>query len=78
MGHAADDSRGCCFEVGQADPSVTRTVWAELGPPDEGEVLFQVGKFAFSANNVTYALLGEALRYWDIFPAEPGWGRIPV
>ena len=78
MGHPADVSRGRCFEVGQAEPSVTRTVEAELGPPAEGEVLFAVEKFAFSANNVTYALLGEALRYWDLFPAEPGWGRIPV
>ena len=41
-------------------------------------MLFEVEKFAFSANNVTYALLGKALRYWDIFPAEPDWGRIPV
>jgi len=78
MGHPADLSRGCCFEVGQADLSVTRMVEAGPGPPDGGEVLFEVEKFAFSANNVTYALLGEALRYWDIFPAEPGWGRIPV
>ena len=78
MGHSADVSRGCCFEVGQADLSVTRLVEAGLGPPGEGEVLFAIEKFAFSANNVTYALLGEALRYWDIFPAEPGWGRVPV
>ena len=78
MGHAADVSRGRCFEVGQAEPSVTRMVQAELGLPAEGEVLFEVEKFAFSANNVTYALLGQALRYWDLFPAEPGWGRIPV
>jgi Protein of unknown function (DUF2855) len=78
MARAADITQGCRFEVGQADLSVTRLVRAELGPPDEGAVLFEVEKFAFSANNVTYALLGEALRYWDIFPAEPGWGRIPV
>lgn len=67
-----------CFEVGRADLSVTRVTEAELGPPGPGEVLFEVERFGFSANNVTYALLGEALRYWDLFPAEPGWGRIPV
>lgn len=78
MGHPADVSRGRCFEVGQAEPSVTRMAEAESGPLAEGEVLFEVEKFAFSANNVTYALLGQALRYWDLFPAEPGWGRIPV
>ncbi|GAA5149907.1 DUF2855 family protein [Pseudonocardia eucalypti] len=38
-----------------------------------------VERFGVSANNVTYALLGETLRYWDFFPAsEDGWGRIPA
>jgi Protein of unknown function (DUF2855) len=47
-------------------------------PPGEGEVLFAVERFGLSANNVTYAALGDALRYWDLFPAGPGWGRVPV
>jgi hypothetical protein len=68
----------CCLEVSRADLSVTRVTRAEVGPPPPGEVLFEVERFGFSANNVTYALLGDALRYWDLFPAEPGWGRIPV
>jgi hypothetical protein len=66
------------FEVGRADLSVTRVTASELGPPRPGEALFAVERFGFSANNVTYALLGDDLRYWDLFPAEPGWGRIPV
>jgi len=67
-----------CFEVGRADLNLTRVTGAGLGPPQPGEALFEVERFGFSANNVTYALLGEALRYWDLFPAAPGWGRIPV
>src|SRR6516165_3573916 len=67
-----------CFEVGRADLSSTRVTGAGLGPPGPGEALFEVERFGFSANNVTYALPGEALHYWDLFPAEPGWGRIPV
>ena len=78
MGQAGEANSGRWFEVGRADLSITRVVEAELGPADDGEVLFEVEKFTFSANNVTYALLGEALRYWDIFPAGPGWGQIPV
>jgi Protein of unknown function (DUF2855) len=66
------------FEVGRADLNVTRVTGAELDPPRPGEVLFEVERFGFSANNITYALLGDRLRYWDLFPAEPGWGRIPV
>ena len=47
----------------------------DLGP---GQVLMRVAKFAFTANNITYAVVGEAMSYWDFFPAEEGWGRVPV
>ncbi|MEA2446676.1 MAG: hypothetical protein QOK47_313, partial [Actinomycetota bacterium] len=47
----------------------------ELRP---GRVLLRIESFGFSANNVTYASLGEAMRYWDFFPAPEGWGRVPV
>ena len=67
-----------CFEVGRADLSVTRMTRDGLGSPQPGEALFEVERFGFSANNVTYALLGESLRYWDLFPADAGWGRVPV
>jgi Protein of unknown function (DUF2855) len=43
-----------------------------------GEVLLKVDKFAFTSNNVTYAAFGEAMSYWNFFPAPDGWGRIPV
>ena len=67
-----------CLEVRRADLSVTRVTSAELPAPQPGEVLFEVERFGLSANNVTYALLGDSLRYWDLFPAGRGWGRIPV
>ncbi len=43
-----------------------------------GEVLFKVDDFAFTANNITYAAFGEAMQYWNFFPADEGWGRVPV
>jgi uncharacterized protein DUF2855 len=43
-----------------------------------GEVLVAVDRFALTANNVTYAVAGDMLSYWSFFPAEAGWGRIPV
>jgi uncharacterized protein DUF2855 len=46
--------------------------------PRPGEVLLRVDRFGFSANNITYAALGNAMRYWDYFPAPGGWGRVPV
>jgi hypothetical protein len=45
---------------------------------DAGQVLIRIDKFAFTSNNVTYAAFGEAMSYWNFFPAEAGWGRIPV
>jgi hypothetical protein len=45
---------------------------------DEGEAQLLVERFALSANNVTYAALGEQLGYWRLFPAPEGWGRIPA
>jgi hypothetical protein len=52
-------------------------------PPDDielhsGQVLLRVDTFAFTANNVTYAVAGDMMSYWSFFPAEPGWGRVPV
>jgi hypothetical protein len=44
----------------------------------EGEVLLAVDRFALTANNVTYAVAGDSMSYWQFFPAEPGWGRVPV
>jgi hypothetical protein len=43
-----------------------------------GHVLLRVDAFAFTANNVTYAVAGDMMSYWNFFPAEPGWGRVPV
>ncbi|HTU13627.1 MAG TPA: DUF2855 family protein [Solirubrobacterales bacterium] len=45
---------------------------------EPGEVLLRVDNFSITANNVTYAAMGEAMRYWEFFPAPEGFGRIPV
>ena len=48
----------------------------------EGEVLLQVEKFAYTANNITYAVAGDMIGYWQFFPPAgedvEGWGVIPV
>jgi hypothetical protein len=45
--------------------------------PDEA-LLVKVTRFAFTANNITYAVLGDHLKYWQLFPAPPGFGNVPV
>ncbi|GAA4586101.1 DUF2855 family protein [Planotetraspora phitsanulokensis] len=47
----------------------------EVGP---GQALLRVDRYGLTSNNVTYAMLGDTLRYWDFFPAQSGWGRIPA
>lgn len=61
-----DDLRSC--RVAESEP-------IEVGP---GQALLRVDSFGLTANNVTYGLMGEAMSYWDFFPAADGWGRMPV
>jgi len=69
------------FQVGADDLHATR--FAPTPDPNEidlrpGHILLAVDRFGFSANNITYATLGTAMRYWDFFPAPEGWGRVPI
>ena len=67
------------FEVNRTDLQQTRIVNPAPAPLGEGEVRLRVDRFALTTNNITYAVYGEAMQYWNFFPAaEPGWGRVPV
>ncbi|MCJ8170635.1 DUF2855 family protein [Atopomonas sediminilitoris] len=44
----------------------------------DGQVLLHIEHFALTANNITYAALGDALGYWQFFPASDSQGVIPV
>ncbi len=43
-----------------------------------GQAAFAVELFALTSNNVTYAAHGVDMRYWDFYPADAGWGVVPV
>jgi hypothetical protein len=51
---------------------------APVPEPGPGEARLRISSFALTANNITYAAFGDVMSYWSFFPAEPGWGRIPV
>jgi hypothetical protein len=59
---------------------------AEIESLQDGDVVLAIDRFAFTANNVTYAVAGDQLGYWQFFPPVPaeagedasGWGVIPV
>jgi hypothetical protein len=63
---ANDDLHRCRFEDG-AGPEA-----------EDGEGVLRVTSFGLTTNNVTYAVFGEAMNYWDFFPAPDGWGKLPV
>ncbi|MCG2594926.1 DUF2855 family protein [Ramlibacter sp. XY19] len=59
--------------------SEARLAAAQDAPLAPGQVRVRVDAFALTANNVTYAAFGEAMHYWQFFPApEEGWGIVPV
>lgn len=65
--------------VRRDDPSRTRTVRENPLPLRPEQVRLRVERFGLTANNVTYARLGDSeLPFWDAFPAPDGWGRVPV
>lgn len=66
------------FLVNKNDLSDCRWVNSEAPQPEDGQVLLQVSRFALTANNITYAVAGESMNYWQFFPSEDGWGRVPV
>ena len=71
------------FEVDRRDHSKTRVLIQDDPAQDqpelaEGQVRFAIERFALTANNITYALVGDMLDYWGFFPAEAPWGRIPA
>ena len=56
----------------QPDPDASR-------PLAEGEARLAIEQVALTANNITYAAFGEAMKYWQFFPApQDGWGCLPV
>jgi len=48
-------------------------------PLADGQARLAVEHFALTSNNITYAAFGDAMKYWQFFPAEDAaWGCIPV
>jgi hypothetical protein len=66
---ARNDLRQCKFiETRLPEPAAL---------PDEA-LLIKIDRFAFTANNITYAQLGDQMKYWQLFPAPENFGNIPV
>lgn len=66
------------FLVKRDDLHETRIAESEAPELDEGQALLKIDSFGLTTNNITYALMGDAMNYWDFFPAPEGWGRVPM
>ena len=73
------------LEVAKGELERVRLVQPPAPELQEGEIRVRVDAFALTSNNITYAVLGDMLNYWDFFPAAPpdpgddtDWGRIPA
>lgn len=67
------------FEVRRSDLHQTRFVPADTLSPAHGQALLRVESFGLTSNNITYAVFGEAMQYWNFFPAsDPAWGKLNV
>jgi hypothetical protein len=52
---------------------------APLAPLADGEAILKIDRVAVTTNNVTYAVFGDAMQYWNFFPTgSEGWGHMPV
>lgn len=67
------------FQVRRDKLDDTRLVRRDAPAPGDGQVLVSVDRFALTANNVTYGVVGEKIGYWKFFPVDDqDWGVIPV
>ncbi len=66
------------IEVARAELDDVRVVEDPVVDLAEDGARLRIDHFGLSSNNVTYGVYGDAMAYWAFFPAEDGWGRIPV
>ncbi|WP_101948874.1 DUF2855 family protein [Mycobacterium sp. 3519A] len=67
------------LELHRKDLHQTRFLHNDAPTPADGQALLRIESFGLTSNNITYAVFGEAMRYWDFFPAsESDWGRLNV
>jgi hypothetical protein len=67
------------FELHRKDLHESRFVHGDRPSPEDGQALLRIESFGLTSNNITYAVFGEAMNYWDFFPAsDPDWGKLNV
>ena len=71
-------TRSVTIEVKRDSITESRILESEVPSPQAGQVVVAIDKFALTANNVTYAVAGDMVGYWQFYPSEDPWGTVPV
>lgn len=66
------------FRVEKNNIYQVETTETELETLQAGEVRLAIDKYALTTNNITYAVSGFKLKYWNFFPTDEPYGIIPV
>ncbi len=72
------------LQIRKDDPKIHRLVESEAADRsiDDGQIRVAIRQFGLSANNITYAVTGDRLGYWQFFPPVGAdadeWGLMPV
>lgn len=75
------------FEVIKNDLEKAQLAGRQAPEIAQGEISVKIERFAFTANNISYGVVGERIGYWKFFPtfnpdaktdADNKWGVIPV
>ncbi len=64
--------------VDRGDLRTTKIVTKPKPALGQGAVLMEIETFGLTANNVSYAVSGDAIGYWNYYPADDPWGKVPV
>ena len=63
----------------QRDPADGRLDTSSAPALKPGWARFAVRRVSITTNNVTYAVFGDRMSYWQFFPSgQEGWGVVPV
>ncbi len=60
------------------DISTVKLVSTDRPADRNHQIFLRVDRFALTSNVITYAILGDELGYWQLFPADQGWGHVPT
>lgn len=64
--------------VNRSDLHETKLHEGALPELGDGKVRIKIESFSVTANNITYAVIGDMFGYWNFFPASEGYGVVPM